>query len=474
MLDNINIDLFPGEIHLILGENGAGKSTLMKIISGALSPDNGQIYWNNKLIKIDSPYMARKLGIVTIYQESNLFPKLSIAENLSLHNWIEGFPIIKWNDIYNKTGLLIKKFGMDIDPRTKIENLSLAEKRFIEIIGALSRNSKVLILDEATASLTINEFDFIKKILKEITELGVAVFYISQRVNDIHKIGNRVSIFRDGKIIDTRSVGEVTSDSVFEMFAGETLGERYPKIETEKGRVILEVNKLYSSNFLRDISFSIRRGEIIGLAGIMGSGRSLLGKVLFGITAYDKGEIKLNGELVNNFNIEKAIKNGVCYVPEDRLNKGIFPNLPLIQNITLSQLDRYTKLGILDSKKEVNIVKTYVKKLVIKNTGIFKKAYTLSGGNQQKTVLAKWFNSGANIFILDEPTKGIDVASKTDVYSIINKLLLSGATILMISSDLNELVGMCDRILVLKDGELVAQTDARDISVDNLLKIASC
>ncbi|AZO93915.1 sugar ABC transporter ATP-binding protein [Halocella sp. SP3-1] len=473
VLNNISLDLFKGEVHFIIGENGAGKSTLMKIISGVLMPDSGEILWQGKPAELNSPYDAHKLGIVTIYQEPNLFSKLSIAENLFLHKWIDRFPIIKWEDIYHESELLLKKFGMNINPRIKIERLSLAEKRLIEIIGAFSRKSKVLIMDEATAALTENELDLIKESLVKLTDLGVAVFYISQRISNLYKIGKRVSILRDGKIIDTNLVEKVTTENVLEMAAGETLGERYPKINVEKGRKVLEVKNLSSCNFLREISFSLRRGEVLGLAGVMGSGRSLLGKVLFGVKNITKGEIKINGQLMTRYSINKAIENGVCYIPEDRFNKGFFPALSIVQNITLTQLDLFSHLGIINSKEEIRVVKNYIEKLVIKNSGIFKKAYTLSGGNQQKTVLARWFNSGANIFILDEPTKGIDIASKTDVYSIINKLLLSGAAILMISSDLNELLGMCDRIFVLKEGRIVAEKEAKNTSVDQLLRIAT-
>ncbi len=472
ILNNINLNLNPGEIHLVIGENGSGKSTIMKIISGIIKPDSGKILWHGQPVKIESPFEAHQLGVTTIYQEPYLFPKLSITENLFLHKWVKGFPVLKWKELYSSAKKLLIKHGLELDPGKRVANLGLAEKQMIEIIRALTCNSRVLILDEATASLTDPEFEIIKMLLKKITTLGVGVFLVSQRLNDINKIGDRVSVIRDGQVIETREITSISSKKVLSLMAGEPLENRYPKINMEKGRVILEVNNLYSHNILKNINLTLRRGEIVGLAGLMGSGRSLLGKVLFGIEPYS-GTIRINNQEISGYTPYQAIKRGVCYVPEERTRKGLFQNLSIKDNIAITQLDRFTKYGIIRKNREIEVIGEYIKNLVIKTKGYQDKAVTLSGGNQQKMVLAKWFNSGSQIFILDEPTRGMDIANKTDVYTIINKLLLSGAAILIISSDLNELVGMCDRIVIVKDGCIIEELDHEQATANKIFEVAS-
>lgn len=472
VLNNISLNLYPGETHLIIGENGAGKSTLMKIISGVYSPDEGIIYWEGEEVNISSPLLAHKLGITAIYQEPNLFPNLSITENLFVHNFINKFNFVKLRPLHQRSKEILRKYGIELDPHILVSNLGLAEKQMIEIIRALLRKSKVLIFDEATAALNENEFEIIRKLIKEVSELGVATFFVSQRLDYLSKIGDRVSVIRNGELIETKSTNRVSYQEVLQKMAGEPLSERYPKINVPKGEKVLQVQNLSNKHLLKDINFSIYKGEIVGLYGSMGSGRTLLGKTIFGLVPPSSGNILINGKKITNYNHRKALEHGLCYVPEDRRKLGLFLTMDIRENITIAQLERFINYGFINKKKEFAISSEYLRELAIKPEKPKTRVETLSGGNQQKLVLAKWFNMGAKIFILDEPTRGIDIASKSDVYNIINKLVISGSSILMISSDPNELVGMCDRILIIKKGTITAKLSRDDATVNKILELA--
>lgn len=471
-LQNINIDIFSGETHTIVGENGAGKSTLMKIISGIYSPDNGEIIWQGEPIEISSPNQAHNLGIITIYQEPNLFSGLSVTENLYLHKWKQGLQVINWNELYRKSENLLKCFGMNVDSHTPVGNLGLAEKQMIEIIRAFNQDCKLIILDEATAGLSMPEFELVKNVIEEISAMGVAIFFVSQRPENLQQIGDRVSIMREGEIVETNNVSRVSAEEVIQKMAEDEFSERYPKISVDKGYEVLRVDNLSGPNQLHDINFKIYKNEIVGLYGMMGSGRTLLGRTLFGLLPVEKGQIYIEGKPVINYDHEKAIKRGLCYVPEDRIKQGLFISRTVRENITITHLDRFINYGLINVKKEKVICNEYLSSLAIKSDGPDSKVFTLSGGNQQKLVLAKWFNYGAKTFILDEPTRGIDIANKTDVYNIINKLILSGASIFLISSDINELLGMCDRILIINNGTIVREVYHSNTTVKEILKIA--
>jgi len=472
ILKGISLKLYSGDIHLVVGENGAGKSTLMKIISGVYTPEEGEIYWDGDLIDITSPNFAHKLGITTIYQEPNLFPNLSITENLHIHKFKNKFRFLSLKSLHRDTRQILKKYGLGLDPHIPVAKLGMAEKQMVEIIRAILRDSKVIIFDEATAALSDPEFDIIKNLMKDIANLGVGIFFVSQRLDYLSKIGDRVSVIRDGQLIDTGLINQMSRPKLLKEIAGEPYSERYPKIHISRGKEVLRVHNLTSKQLLNDINLTIYKGEIVGLYGTMGSGRTLLGKTLFGLLPFTKGQILINGEIIPEYNHHKTIKHGFCYMPEDRKKLGLFLDRDIRENITITQLHRFIDYGFIDKKREINVVNKYLQELAIKPKNAKLRVDKLSGGNQQKLVLAKWFNMGAKFFILDEPTRGIDIASKSDVYNIMNKLIISGSSILMISSDINELVGMCDRILIMKKGTIVENIPREKATVNKILELA--
>ena len=473
-LDKVNFNLKAGEVHALIGENGAGKSTLIKIISGIHHPDSGQIFLNNQPVHFSNPMVAQNHGIAAIYQEATIFPDLNVAENVFMGHQKYN-PIsrrIDWRRMYEDTDKLLKSFGIDLDPRAKVKGLSTAKQQMVEIIKALSINSKILIMDEPTSALTVHEVKDLFNIIRRLRSSGTSIIFISHRLEETFEIADRVTVLRDGHYIGTHDVSDVTADQLISMMVGRSLDDLFPKLYVERGKPILKVDGLTKEGQFYDISFELFEGEILGFAGLVGAGRTELARAIFGIENPDRGKIWINGREARISNPKSALKHGIAYLPEDRQQQGLALPMNITQNITLPILNQFVKNGLLNINDETKTAKKYADMLDIRASGLWQKALQLSGGNQQKVVLAKWMATNPQVFILDEPTKGIDVGTKASVHGLMSELASRGLGILMISSELPEILGMSDRIIVMYEGKITAEFDRKEATQEKVLTAA--
>ena len=475
-LTNVHMQVNKGEIHALLGENGAGKSTLMKILSGAYTLDEGEIYWEGKPVTIRDPKRAQELGIAIIYQEFNLIPQLSIAENV----WIGREPrannalrLIDWDLINNSTQALLEKLNLSLDPRQPVEGLGVAEQQMVEIVKSLSLDAKLLIMDEPTSALSETEIQQLYKIMRDLKSRGVSVIFISHRLDEVFEICDKGTILRDGEYIDTVTIGEVTTDDLVRLMVGRTLDQQYPKEFFTPGEKALEVTNLNWGDQLRDINFYARTGEILGIAGLVGAGRTELMKAIFGAVRVDSGEVSVFGKKAHIRSPKDAIDAGIGLLPEDRKQEGLVLLLSVADNISLPSLKGLLgKFRLIDLNAEKNIIKEFVRKMRISTPSEDQGVQYLSGGNQQKVVLAKWLASQSKVLIFDEPTRGIDVGAKVEVYHLMNELVRQGVAVIMVSSEMPELLGMSDRILVVHNGEIVDEFLRPEFSQEAILTAA--
>lgn len=482
-LDDVNLKVKQGEIHALCGENGAGKSTLMKVLSGVYPHGtySGDIFFHNEVCIFKDIKQSEELGIVIIHQELALVSELTIAENLFLGNEIVNKGVIDWNKTILRTRELLKKVGLSESPNTKVSDIGVGKQQLVEIAKALSKDVKLLILDEPTASLNENDSENLLNLLLDLKKQGMSAIIISHKLNEIEKVADSITILRDGKTIETLDVknDQVDENRIIKGMVGRDLTNRYPERIPHIGEVVFEVKdwnvyhpKHMDRKVIDNVSLTIRRGEIVGVAGLMGAGRTELAMSLFG-RAYGKninGKIIKNGKEVQFKDVTAAINNGLAYVSEDRKGNGLILMEDIKQNITLATLDRISKHSVLDKNQEIKVAEEYRQKFRIKTPSIFQKAGNLSGGNQQKIVLSKWVFSEPDILILDEPTRGIDVGSKYEIYTIINDLVNEGKSILMISSELPELLGMCDRIYVMNEGRITGEVLKEEANQEKLMK----
>ncbi|MDI3481752.1 MAG: ribose transport system ATP-binding protein [Tepidanaerobacteraceae bacterium] len=475
-LDEAQLEVKKGEVHILVGENGAGKSTLMKILAGAYTKDSGEIYFKGEKIETLSPKHAQELGISIIYQELNLIPYLTVAENIFLGREPVSERIpgqIDWKRLFDSAQEILNNLHVDIDARAIVKSLGIAKQQMVEVAKALSLNSDIIIMDEPTAALTRQEIENLFDIIRRVKQKGVSIIYISHRLEEFSEIGDRVTVMRDGKTIATLDIKDIKMDELIKLMVGRELKEKFPKIHLDIGKDIMRVANLRRGDVLKDISFSVREGEILGIAGLIGAGRTELARAIFGFDRIDRGDIYVDGKKVNIRKPWDAIKCGIGLVPEDRKGHGLVLTLSVRSNITLASLDGISQRQHINLKKEASIVKDYIKKLNIKTPGHEQKVASLSGGNQQKVVLAKWLLSKSRIFIFDEPTRGIDVGAKIEVYHLMNDLVKNGAGIILISSELPEILGMCDRILVMCRGEITAELKREDATQEKILYFAT-
>lgn len=476
VLKNAGIEAVKGEVQILLGENGAGKSTLMKILAGAYSKDEGEIIYKGKKVQINNPKDAEKLGIAIIYQEFNLIPYLSVAENMFLgKESMSNIPgKIDFEDMYKKAQQMLDHLEVDIDPKGMVADLGIAQQQMVEIAKALSVNADVIIMDEPTAALTDKEINSLFKIIHTIKSEGVAIIYISHRLEEFKIIGDRVTIMRDGETVGMVNMNETTINELIKLMVGREIGNKFPKIDIEKGDILLEVKNLKRKGSFENINFTLRKGEILGVSGLMGAGRTEVMRALFGIDQIDSGEVYLEGKKVSIKSPADAIKNKIGFITENRRDEGLVLSMDVKENITLCTLPKFlSNPAKLDLGEEINEANSFIDKLRIKCTGFTQKAGTLSGGNQQKIVIAKWLLANSKILIVDEPTRGIDVGAKQEIYNIMNELLKSGVGIIMISSELPEVLGMSDRILVMCRGEILGELDRKEASQEKIMHYAT-
>jgi putative multiple sugar transport system ATP-binding protein len=482
-LDNVNLKVKQGEIHALVGENGAGKSTLMKILSGVYpyGTYTGDILFQGNVCQFKDIKQSESLGIVIIHQELALIPYLSIAENIFLGNEQAKRFVINWNETIVHTKELLKKVGLNESPNTFITNIGVGKQQLVEIAKALSKKVKLLILDEPTAALNENDSENLLNLLLDLKKQGITSILISHKLNEVSKVADSITILRDGKTIETLDVKKdhITEDRIIKGMVGRDLVNRFPKREPKISDVIFEVKNwtvyhpLHEDRKIIDnVSINIKKGEIVGIAGLMGSGRTELAMSIFG-RAYGKrisGQIFKNGREVHLTNVSKAIENGIAYVTEDRKNYGLILIDDIKRNITLASLKKVSKRYVVNENQEIVEAENFRKKLNIKASGIQQKTVNLSGGNQQKVILSKWIFAEPDILILDEPTRGIDVGAKYEIYTIINQLAMEGKGILLISSELPEILGMCDRIYVMSEGRITGELKGEEASQEKIMK----
>lgn len=458
-LDVINLSLVAGHVHILMGENGSGKSSLINTIAGNLKPMNGRILLDGEPVEIDSPAQAKALGIATAYQFSNLFQNLTVAENIYIDKMPmnQGFPrSIDWPKLFQMADQLLKTLGFDIPARTLVSKLNVAERQLVEIAKAYIAGARVVIFDEPTASLTDREVDILFNMIREFQKKNAAVLYVTHRMDELRKIGDELTILRDGKVTFSGNVHDLQSAEIIHEMSGLSFKERYPKLKIMLGEEVLRVEHLNFKNVLKDIHFSLHQREILGITGLVGSGRTMIAKCIYGARKPDSLSLSLNKKPVKINSPADAINLGIGYVSEDRYLEGLFPQLSIPFNITSPDFALKEAKPVINRAKESLTAQKFVKKLLIHAQSVFSRIADLSGGNQQKVLLAKWIYSRSDILILDEPTRGIDVASKIDLYNILNEMLRRDVSIVLISSDIDEIVGMCDRIMVLYGGEIAA------------------
>lgn len=472
-LQNVNFELKKGEVHALLGENGAGKSTLLKILAGAYSKDAGEIYIEGEKVEGLTPKKAEELGISIIYQEFSSLPHLSIAENIFLGHLPQKKGLVDWKKCNEKSKELLKQVGLDLDPRMLVSQLKIAQQQMVEIAKALSKEAKIIIMDEPTAPLTQREIDNLFKVILDLKEKGVSVVYVSHRLVEIKEICDIVTVLRDGSYVGKAKICDIEIDDMIRMMVGRNIKDMYPRSTAKIGAPLLEVNNLCTEDKLNDISFIARKGEILGIAGLVGAGRTELARAIYGADLISSGSIKLNGKTLDIACPTDAISNKIGLVPEDRKNQGLVLMMNIKDNISLASLKRFMKAGKLNLYKEEKTANNFVNKLGIITPGIFEEVNNLSGGNQQKVVLGKWICTDCNLLIIDEPTRGIDVGAKVEIYHLINELVEKGMGIIMISSELPELIGVCDRILVMHEGRLSGELQKEDFCEEKIMRYAT-
>ena len=474
-LNDVSVEFEAGKVHALVGENGAGKSTLIKIISGAETPDSGELVFEGKSFSKVSPFEARELGVATIYQEFNLFSTLTVAENIYLGDELldKNAPkLFNLKEYAEKAQTVLDSMGVAIKPTQSIDEMTTASMQLVEIAKAVAKNAKILIMDEPTAPLSVKETEDLFKLIKRLKSNGVAIIYISHRLDEIFTIADTVTVMRDGKIVATNPVEKVTRLDIIRMMANREVEEIEFESPKEKGKVVLEVKNL-CGNGLKDISFSVREGEIFGLGGLLGAGRTEIARLIFGADKLESGQIFIDGKETQIGSPKEAVKHGIAYVPEDRKHHGAILNLPINWNITLPILPRISKAGFIDRTKDAEISEKQKTDFLIKTNDTNNHVSSLSGGNQQKVVLAKWLASNPRILILDEPTRGVDVNARQEIYQLISQFAEQGMAIVFISSEIDELLNITDRMLVLFEKREVGFLEKSEYSQTRVLAMGS-
>ncbi len=470
-LDHVDFSVKPGEVHALLGENGAGKSTLIKILAGAEQRDEGEIWFDGQSYDRYSPHDAIQMGISVIYQEFNLVSKMTIEENIFLGKEFRNGIFTDKKAMIQKAREVIEPLGGDIDPRVKVSDLSVAYQQLVEISKAIINKSKIVVMDEPSAALSLNELEILFKLIRQFKSEGTSVIYISHRLEEVFEIADRVSVFRDGKYVATKQVAETNKDQLITLMVGRELSGDYPQNDQKSDDVILKVQGITNEK-LKNISFELRRNEILGITGLVGAGRTELVRAIFGADPC-LGDIYIKGEKVDIRSPQDAIRYGISFLPEDRKRNGILLEMPVRFNMSIASLKQFARYGIVNRVKENETVQKFVDAIQIKTPDLEQKAKNLSGGNQQKVILGKWLACNSDIIIFDEPTRGIDVGAKQEIYLLMNQLVREGKSIILVSSELPEIIGMSDRVLVIYEGTITAELDKSELSQELILSKAS-
>lgn len=471
-LDDVTINIERGTIHGLVGENGAGKSTLIKVLAGIYQPNKGEIILDGKPCRFNSPIEARRAGISVVHQEIKLAEPLSVAENMFLGNVQLKNGLVDWKGMRRRAREIVEDLGMDIDINAQVSSLTVAKKQIVEIMHAINNNSRILIMDEPSAVLTDRELEVMFRIVKQLRDEGITIIYISHRLDEIFGLCSNVSVLRDGRHIDTIPVASIDRQGLINMMVGREMGQEYPKEVGNVGGTILEVKNL-SRGILQDISFEVKSGEVFGISGLVGAGRTELARAILGIDKPESGEVYVRGKKVHYRTFADAIRDGLGLIPEDRKLQGLVQIMSVKRNTTLVNMKRVLRAGVISSSLEETLSKEYADKLHVVTPSMETEVQYLSGGNQQKVVIAKWLFQNSEILFLDEPTRGIDVGAKAEIYRLINRMAKEGKTIIMISSEMPELLGMCDRIMVMHEGHKMGELNAAEATQEKIMALCS-
>ena len=471
-LDGVTLELYEGKVMGLMGENGAGKSTLMKILSGVYKKDGGKVYYKGNLEDIKDTKDAQNKGIAIIHQELNLINDITIGENIFLGREPKGsFGRINYSKLHEDATNLLRKFNMDCSSKELLGNLSVGQQQMVEIAKALSLNAQIIIMDEPTDALTDKETESFFKVINELKAEGKAIVYISHRLKEIFELCDYITVLRDGKYVGKEDVCNLDEDRMIEMMVGRKLTEQFPKVEVEKSEIILDVKNL-NNEYVKDVSFNVRGGEVVGISGLMGAGRTELAKTIYGHIRKKSGEVYVKGRKVENKSAKDGLRNGIAYVSEDRKGDGLILGLSVKENMSISSLDKVSSMLKVNKQQELDKVKDYINKMNIKTPSENQMIKNLSGGNQQKVAIGKALMTNPEVLILDEPTRGVDVGAKKEIYDLINEFKKEGKAVIMISSEMPEILGLSDRILVLSEGKITGEFDIEDASQENILKCA--
>jgi ribose transport system ATP-binding protein len=474
-LKSVDFSVARGEIHALVGENGAGKSTLMKVLTGALLGDEGQIILDDKPVEITSPGDAQQLGISMIHQELSLIPYLTVGQNIFLGREPRArvATFIDWPQLYSQAQVLLDQLNVNVDSRASVQDLSIAQRQMVEVAKALSFDADLIAMDEPTSSLTDRETEILFQVMRTFKERGISIIFISHRLEEIFEIADRITVLRDGETIGSADAGYLDVDEVVRMMVGRQLGELYPKGEFEHGEIVLEAVGLLDGRELYPVDVSLHSGEILGIAGLAGAGRTALAETLFGVRPAVKGQIKIAGRAVPIKHPGQAIRLGMGFVPEDRKLQGLFLNMAVRENVVISALPEVSRFSFINFLQADKLAQEFVEKLKIRTPSVKQLIRNLSGGNQQKVIIARWLTLKPRILILDEPTRGIDVATKAEIHALMDQLAKDGVAVMMVSSDLPEVLGVSDRILVMRAGRIVAEFSRQEATQDNIMHAAT-
>lgn len=474
VLKQAGFTLESGEVHALMGENGAGKSTLMKILTGVYTKDAGTVLVDGTEVNYKNPQEAEKAGIVFIYQELNVMFDLTVEENLFMGKEIHGkFGICDKKAMQKKAQVALNTLGVNISPKTVMSELSVGQQQMVEICKALMADAKVIIMDEPTAALTQSETVALFKVIESLRKKGVSMVYISHRMEEIFELCDRITVLRDGSYIGVKNIPETNMNEIVKMMIGREIGERYPSRDVKIGKEVLKIKGLTRKGTFHDVSFSVRAGEVLGVSGLMGAGRTEIMQAIFGNLSYESGTIEIDGKEVKISNPRQAMEHGIGFITEDRKTEGLMLDKSIRENISLCNLGRISKSFVVSKEAEKDMVGEAIKELHIKCFGPFHECNNLSGGNQQKVVLAKWILTNPKILILDEPTRGVDIGAKKEIYSIINKLAAQGVAIIMVSSELPEVLGMSDNIMVVREGEVRGIISYEEANQERVMTLAT-
>lgn len=471
-LKDVSLDIRPGEVHALIGENGAGKSTLMKILSGVCKKDSGKIFWMDEETEIRSTAHSTEMGISIIYQELNQMPNLSVAENIFIgRERRKGKFLLDHKRTIEQAEACVRAVGLEADVRTLCGELSIAQRQMVEVAKALSVQAKLIIMDEPTSSLTDRETEILMALIRRLKQSGVSIVFISHKLNEIFEISDRISVLRDGELVGCIQTAECNSDMLIRMMVGRELTDIFPKREGSAGDTVLSVKDLCAGKAVRNVSFELRRGEILGFAGLVGAGRSETMRAIFGVDRADSGEITVDGKpLPVRHDPGEAIAAGIGFLPEDRQLQGLVLGMSVRENITMAGMRKTLVHHMVSAGREEEIAREYVDRLAVRTPDVEQKVVNLSGGNQQKVVLGKWLNTDPKVLILDEPTRGIDIGAKKEIYTVMNELTRQGVAVILISSELPEVLGMSDRVIVMHEGHICGEFSRGDATQEKIME----